>query len=97
MAFATLTKQHGIDSAIFGTNHLGHFHLVELLKPALIAGGTTGNHGPARIVNVSCQSHTSWAPAAASQHSSSSSSSLFASGFTLDGLESLGTLPAADC
>lgn len=39
----------------FGTNHLGHFLLTNLLTPALIKGA---NGAPSRIVNLSSRAHT---------------------------------------
>lgn len=39
----------------FGTNHLAHFLLFELLKPALLAGSTPELHS--RVVNLSSASH----------------------------------------
>ncbi|KAJ6096231.1 hypothetical protein N7486_006977 [Penicillium sp. IBT 16267x] len=39
----------------FGTNHLSHFLLFQLLKPALLAASTTGLHS--RVVNVSSGAH----------------------------------------
>lgn len=40
----------------FGTNHLSHFLLFQLLKPALLASSTPGFHS--RVVNVSSNAHS---------------------------------------
>ena len=39
----------------FGTNHLGHFLLFQLLKPALLAGATAER--PSRVISVSSTGH----------------------------------------
>lgn len=50
MACPFATTAQGFESQ-FGTNHLGHFLLTNLLRPALAAGA------PARVVNVSSSGH----------------------------------------
>lgn len=40
----------------FGTNHLGHFLLFQLLKPVLLASSTPGYNS--RVVSVSSSSHS---------------------------------------
>lgn len=50
MACPFATTAQGFESQ-FGTNHLGHFLLTNLLRPALEAGA------PARVVNVSSAGH----------------------------------------
>jgi NAD(P)-dependent dehydrogenase (short-subunit alcohol dehydrogenase family) len=42
----------------FGTDHLGHFLLFQLLKPALLASSTPNFHS--RVINVSSSTHRSW-------------------------------------
>ncbi|OAP59313.1 hypothetical protein AYL99_06611 [Fonsecaea erecta] len=41
----------------FQTNHLGHFLLFQLLKPALLAGAAASPDFRSRVVNVSSQGH----------------------------------------
>lgn len=55
MAIPTRTETEDGFETQFGTNHLGHFLLFQLLQPTLLAGSTQTFHS--RVVNVSSSGH----------------------------------------